>query len=196
MLWLGWYWAFCGKVKLLLNALYGNALCIRLYRNYWSLRSGSCCIYMTNQVHEKVWILEVKVITWPFAFCPRSLRFSFKHLLKSLAAFSSSKPKGWWPWNSVSSIWYSSTTKFVKKMALVWPWPILRQGHIWSLMLLYGKIVKINDFSETIAVYDIKVGIWSPLNEYMTLYGYLRSRSSMTLVQVTQIQQFHTSFPQ
>ena len=27
-------------------------------------------------------------------------------------------------------------------MTLGWPWPILRQGQIWSLMLLYGKKVK------------------------------------------------------
>ena len=33
------------------------------------------------------------------------------------------------------------------------------------------------DFSETIAVYDIKVGKWSHLNEYMKLYKYQRSRS-------------------
>ena len=27
-------------------------------------------------------------------------------------------------------------------MTLVWPWPILRQGQIWSIVLLYGKKVK------------------------------------------------------
>ena len=40
---------------------------------------------------------------------------------------------------------------------LGWPWPILRQCQIWSLTLLYGKC-KIMDFSESIVVYDIKVG--------------------------------------
>ena len=49
------------------------------------------------------------------------------------------QPKGWWPWNLVCSIGCSSTTKFVQMMTLGWPWPILRQGQIWSLMLLYGK---------------------------------------------------------
>ena len=29
-----------------------------------------------------------------------------------------------------------------KLMNLDWPWPILQQGQIWSLMLLYGKRVK------------------------------------------------------
>ena len=36
------------------------------------------------------------------------------------------------------------------------------------------------DFSETIVVYDIKIGRCSQLNEYMNLFEYLRS---MTLVQ-------------
>ena len=33
-------------------------------------------------------------------------------------------------------------TKTVQMMILGWPWLILRQGQIWSLMLLYGKNVK------------------------------------------------------
>ena len=33
-------------------------------------------------------------------------------------------------------------TKFVQMMTLGWPWPILRQGQIWSIMLLYEKKVK------------------------------------------------------
>ena len=36
-------------------------------------------------------------------------------------------------------------------------------------------------FSETIVVYDIKVGRWSQLNEYMKLYEYQRSRSFIDL---------------
>ena len=34
---------------------------------------------------------------------------------------------------------YGSTTKVVQIMTLGWPWPILRQGQIWSHRLLYGK---------------------------------------------------------
>ena len=34
------------------------------------------------------------------------------------------------------------TTKFIQLMTLGWPWLILRQGQIWSLMLLYRKEVK------------------------------------------------------
>ena len=61
---------------------------------------------------------------------------------KNLKKSSSPEPKGWWPWNLVCSIGYSSTTKFLQMMTLGWPWPILWQGQIWSLMLLYGKKVK------------------------------------------------------
>ena len=59
---------------------------------------------------------------------------------------SSPEPKGWWPWNLVCSIGCSGTTKYVQMMTLDWPWPILRQGHIWSLMLLYGEKGKTMDF--------------------------------------------------
>ena len=85
-----------------------------------------------------------------------------------------------WPWKLVCSIGYSNTTKFVQMMTLGWPWPILRQGQIWSLMLLYGKRVTM-DFSETIVVYDIKVGKFIQLNEYMKLYEYQRSRPFIDL---------------
>ena len=46
-------------------------------------------------------------------------------------------------------------------------------------MLLYGKKVKqwVVFFSETIVVYDIKVGRCSQLYEYMNLYAYQRLRS-------------------
>ena len=37
------------------------------------------------------------------------------------------------------------------------------------------------DFSETIVVYDIKVGRFSQINEYMNLYKYQRSRSFIDL---------------
>ena len=75
----------------------------------------------------------------------------------------------------------SPGTKFVQMMTLGWHWPILQQGQIWSPMLLYGKKVKQWIFSETLVVYDIKVGRCSQLNEYMKLYEYQRSRSFMDL---------------
>ena len=45
---------------------------------------------------------------------------------------------------------------------------------------VWGK-GKIMDFSETVVVYDIKVGRFSQLNEYITLYEYQRSRSFIDL---------------
>ena len=37
------------------------------------------------------------------------------------------------------------------------------------------------DLSETIGVYDVKVNIWSKLNEYINIYEYQRSRSFIDL---------------
>ena len=61
---------------------------------------------------------------------------------KNLKKSSSPEPKGRWPWNLVCIIGCSNTTKFAQMMTLGWPWPILRQGQIWSVMLLYGIKVK------------------------------------------------------
>ena len=61
---------------------------------------------------------------------------------KNLKKSSSLEPKGHWPWNYVCKTGCSSTTKFAQMMDLSWPWPILRQGQIWFLMLLYRKKVK------------------------------------------------------
>ena len=55
---------------------------------------------------------------------------------------SSPEPKGTRPWKLVCNIGCSSTTKFIQMMTMSWPWPILRQCQIWSLMLLYWKRVK------------------------------------------------------
>ena len=44
-----------------------------------------------------------------------------------------------------------------------------------------GEESKTMDFSETIVIYDIKVGRCSQLNEYMKLYEYQRSRSFIDL---------------
>ena len=60
---------------------------------------------------------------------------------KKLKKSSSPEPKDRWPWNLVCNIGCSSTTKLFHMMALGWPWFILRQGQIWSLLLLYRKKV-------------------------------------------------------
>ena len=61
---------------------------------------------------------------------------------KNLKKSSSLEPKGRWPWKLVCSIGYSSTSKLDQMMSLGWPWPVLCQGQIWSLMVLYRKKVK------------------------------------------------------
>ena len=75
-------------------------------------------------------------------------------------------------WNLACNIKYSSTTKFVQMMPLGWPWPIFLQGQICpppsqhthpTPMRLFRKKVKTMDLSETIMVYDIKVGRCSQL---------------------------------
>ena len=53
-----------------------------------------------------------------------------------------------------------------------------------SILVPYAFVweqVKTMDFSETIVVYDVKVGRCSQLNEYMKLYEYQRSRSLIGL---------------
>ena len=53
-----------------------------------------------------------------------------------------------------------------------------------SNVLLYAFVWekgKTMDFSETVVVYDIKVGIFSQLNEYMKRYESQRSRSFIDL---------------
>ena len=61
---------------------------------------------------------------------------------KNLKKSSSPEPEGQCPWILVGIIRCSSTTKFAQMMTLGWPWYILRQGQIWSHMLLYRKKVK------------------------------------------------------
>ena len=58
---------------------------------------------------------------------------------KNLKKSSSPSPLDRWPWNLICSIVYRSTTKIVQIMTLGWPWPILRQGQIWSHRLLNWK---------------------------------------------------------
>ena len=47
--------------------------------------------------------------------------------------------KSRWPWNLVCRLGHWS---LFQMMTLGWPWPILRQGQIWSPMLLYWRKVK------------------------------------------------------
>ena len=67
---------------------------------------------------------------------------------------------------------------------LVWPWPILRQSHICSLMLLYGKKIKIIRLSIISKLVDAvnQMSTWSIMN----IKG--QGHSS----KVTQVQHFQT----
>ena len=52
--------------------------------------------------------------------------------------------------------WYAASgAQVLLNLFKCWPWPILRQDKIWSLMLLYREKGKTIDFSETVVVYDI-----------------------------------------
>ena len=78
------------------------------------------------------------------------------YIVKTLK-YSSPEPKAD-DLDLVCNIGCSSATKFVQMMTLGWPRHILRQGQILSLILLYGKKGKTMDISETVVVYDVKVG--------------------------------------
>ena len=101
----------------------------------------------------------------------------------NLKKSSPPEPIDWWPWNLVCSIVYGSSIKVVQIMTLGWPWPILRQGQIWSHMLLYGKKWKLLFFLDTIAALGLKVAWSIQLNELMKLSEYQRSRSFFDLGQ-------------
>ena len=58
---------------------------------------------------------------------------------KNLKKSSTLEPIYRWSWNLVCSVVYAGATKNVQSMTLGWPWPILRQGQIWSHRFLYGK---------------------------------------------------------
>ena len=60
---------------------------------------------------------------------------------KNLKKPSSLEPKGWWLKVGMQH-WGTPLLPSLFKWWLVWPWPIIRQGQIWSPMLLYGKKVK------------------------------------------------------
>ena len=91
---------------------------------------------------------------------------------KNLKKSSSLEPKGRWPWKLVCGIGYWSNTKFVQMVTLTYfmTWSnLVPCAFVW----VKGKTIK---FSETIVVFDVKVGRCSQPNEYMKLYEYQRSR--------------------
>ena len=89
--------------------------------------------------------------------------------------YSSSETIGRCRWNFVYSIGHSSTTKFAQMMTLSWPFHT--KVNFSSLCICIWEKALMLDYSETIEMYGIKVGIYSKLNEYMEIYMYQRSRS-------------------
>ena len=70
-------------------------------------------------------------VTWP-RWPPRP------YVVKTLKKSSSSELKSQWPCDLVCSTGALDPSWLIQMMTLGWPWPILRQGQIWSFMLLYG----------------------------------------------------------
>ena len=82
--------------------------------------------------------VQMVVVTRPrWPPCPYMVKFFKKSI--------SPEPKGRWPWKLVCSIGCLRTNKFIQMMTLGWFWPILRQGQIWSLMLLHWQKIKQSD---------------------------------------------------
>ena len=77
------------------------------------------------------------------------------------------------------------------------PWFTLTYFTVRSNLVPYAFVWekgKIMDFSETIVVYDIKVGKFSQLNEYMNLYEYKYHGHSLTFVQDHSVSTFSNFF--
>ena len=128
--------------------------------------------------HKKLSNAEKKWKNWVLKIGSDLVFFS-KALLVSMnkqgQAKTSPKAIDRSPCNLVCSIVYASTTKVLHIMTLGWPWPILRQGQIWSLRLLYEL--------KTIAALGLKVAWSIQLNELMQSSEYQRSRSFFDLDQ-------------
>ena len=81
--------------------------------------------------------------------------------------------------------WYAALgTQVLPSLFKWWPWDDLDLFHgnvKFGPFFCMEKKVKQWIFSETIVVYDIKIGRCSQLNEYMNLYEYHRSRSFIDL---------------
>ena len=101
---------------------------------------------------RRVWVTWQR---WPP--CP--------YMIKNLQKSSSPEPKGQWPCVLVCSIGVSGPSYFVQMMTLGWPWLILRQGQIYSLMLLYGeKLLESHLIFET----------YSKWPEWQKIYVYIK----------------------
>ena len=117
-------------------------------------------------------------------------QYGRSYMVKTVKKKSSSlEPKSWWPWKLVSSIWCSSTTKFVQMMTWVDLDYFTTRSNFVPYTFVWKK-GKTMDFSETIVIYGIKIGRCSQLNVYMKLISTKGQGHSLSLVQTSQIQYF------
>ena len=119
--------------------------------------------------------VQLVLVSWPrWPPCPYMIK-ALKNLLRNQKAddleiwYAASGPQVWpWPIQGYSmgrpSIYKNFLTYFMARSDLV-PY-----AFVWEK-------IKTMDFSETIVVYDIKVGRCSQLGEYVKFYEYQRSRS-------------------
>ena len=89
-------------------------------------------IWSLHGMGERKIVQMVQVTLW--LSCP--------YMVKTIKKIFFSRSIG--PMTLKLSMWHQMHEhyKFIQIMTLDWPWPILGQGQIWSLMLLYGKRVK------------------------------------------------------
>ena len=105
---------------------------------------------------------------------------------KNLKKPSFPEPKGRWPWNLVCSIGCTSTANFVQIISSSWPWPILRQDQIWSLLNAFvwekGKIMDFfrNYYSVWCQKFVDAVN-WMSTWTWIYIYEYQRSMSLIDL---------------
>ena len=84
--------------------------------------------------------------------------------VKNMKNSSSLEPKGRWPWKLICSIEYLNTTKIVQIMTYF----MARSNFVPYVFVLEDR--KTIDFSETIVVYDIKIGRLSQLMSTWSLW--------------------------
>ena len=83
--------------------------------------------------------------------------------------------------NDLVTLYAALGTRVLPSMFKWYPWVDLDlKSDLVPYAFVWEKVETIN-FSGTIVVYDIKIGRWSQLNEYMNIYEYQRSWSFIDL---------------
>ena len=83
--------------------------------------------------------VQTVLVTWPrWPPCPYMVK-TLNNLLRNQKA------------DDLETWYAASGVRVLPSLFKWWPWPILRQGQIWSLMLLFGI------FSKPIVIFDLKL---------------------------------------